>query len=245
LYDQDGIFLSIRKGEIMKELWQTPGGKVDEGEIPIKAAIRKTEKETGIILKDKDLEYLFNDSEFNCNVYITKIPKDVELEQIEKDKNGPWIHFDFLKYEDMAKREKTTPTHTNFIDEILNRILWDTLPCNIAEIIQPEVENEKFTMKQQEEIDNLIKENESRFVTNISETGQSTKVGRTNVTQHRIDTKNADPIRRNYYRTTKEEQDFIDGEIKKMLKEGIIQESDSPWASPAILVKMRGKWQIM
>src|SRR5215216_4548632 len=96
LYDQDGIFLSIRKGEIMHGLWQTPGRKVDEGEIPMKAAIRETEEETGIIFKDKDLEYLFNDPEFNCNVYITKVPRDVELEQTEKDKNGPWIYFDFL-----------------------------------------------------------------------------------------------------------------------------------------------------
>ena len=59
-------------------------------------------------------------------------------------------------------------------------------------------------------------------MTNIYETGQSTKIGRINVTQHKIDTKNADPIRRNYYRTTKDEQEFIDGEIKKMLSEGII-----------------------
>ena len=139
----------------------------------------------------------------------------------------------------MARQGKTTPTHTNFIDKILDKIIWDTLPCNVAEIMQSDEkdENENLTINQQREIDNLIKENKSRFVTNISETGQSTKVGRTNVTQHKIDTKNADPIRRNYYRTTRDEQEFIDGEIKKMLKEGIIQESDSPWASPAILVK--------
>ena len=117
------------------------GGKVDKGEIPMKAAIRETEEETGIIFKDKDLEYLFNDPEFNCNAYITKIPKDMELEQIEKDKNGPWIHFDFLKYEEMARQEKTTPTHTNFIDEIMDRIIWDTLSCNIAEIVQSEVKD--------------------------------------------------------------------------------------------------------
>ncbi|CAI2196575.1 7161_t:CDS:1, partial [Funneliformis geosporum] len=64
------------KGEIMKGLWQTPGGKVDKGEIPIKITIRETQEETGIIFKDKDLEYLFNDPEFNCNVYITKVSKD-------------------------------------------------------------------------------------------------------------------------------------------------------------------------
>ncbi|CAI2191218.1 5432_t:CDS:1, partial [Funneliformis geosporum] len=53
LNDQDGIFLSIRKGEIMKGLWQTPGGIVDKGEIPMKAAIRETEEETGLIFKRK------------------------------------------------------------------------------------------------------------------------------------------------------------------------------------------------
>jgi len=77
----------------------------------------------------------------------------------------------------MARQEKTTPTHTSYIDEIMDRIIWDNLPCNIAEIIQPEVENENLTINQQKEIDNLIKDNENRFVTNISETGQSIKVG--------------------------------------------------------------------
>ena len=90
------------------------------------------------------------------------------------------------------------------------------------------VKEEVVTPKQQKEIDILMEENKYRFVTNISETEQSTRVRRTNVAWHKIDTRNADPIRRNYYQMTKEEQEFIDGEIKKMLCEGIIQASDSP-----------------
>ena len=213
----------------MYGMWQSPGGKVEGNENPMKAAVRETEEETGIKVKKEDLEYLFNDPEFNCNVYATKIPKGTKLQQTEEDKNGPWIRISFLKYEEIARQGKTTPTHTTFINEILDRIVWNNLPNSLAETMQVEtVKEEVVTPKQQKEIDVLMEENKDRFVTNISETGQSTRVGRTNVARHKIDTRNADPIRRNYYRTTKEEQEFIDREIKKMLCEGIIQASDSP-----------------
>ncbi|CAI2178656.1 1031_t:CDS:2 [Funneliformis geosporum] len=81
----------------MNGLWQTTGGKVVKREIPIKATIRKIEEKTGIILKDKDLKYLFNNPEFNCNVYITKVSKDYQKNSYSCNKNDHHAHWYYTK----------------------------------------------------------------------------------------------------------------------------------------------------
>jgi len=38
VHDRDGVRISLRYGEVMKNMWQSPGGKTD-GELSIKAAL--------------------------------------------------------------------------------------------------------------------------------------------------------------------------------------------------------------
>ena len=72
----------------MYSIWQVSGGKIEEGELSVQAALREIAEETGISLSEKDLTFLFNDSTYNCDVYNAKllsnqIPQHMKL--INKD----------------------------------------------------------------------------------------------------------------------------------------------------------------
>ena len=86
IYNDKGIYLSrrIQKNKDMYNMWQVPGGKVEERESSIQATLRETLEETGIPLNGEDLTFLFNDPEYNCDIYIAKLlpsqlPKHTEL----------------------------------------------------------------------------------------------------------------------------------------------------------------------
>jgi len=48
------------------------------------------------------------------------------------------------------------------------------------------------------------------------------------------------PFKRTYYKVGPKEQDFIEKEVAKLLKLGIITHSRSPWGAPVVLVKKKG-----
>ena len=57
----------------MYNLWQVAGGKVEVGESSLQAVLREIIEETGVMVQKEDCKFLFNDPEFNCDVYTTKI----------------------------------------------------------------------------------------------------------------------------------------------------------------------------
>ncbi len=61
-------------------------------------------------------------------------------------------------------------------------------------------------------------------------------IGKTGVVKHRINTGNAPPIRQKPRRLAPAIQEEADKQVKDMLKRGIIEPSESPWASPIVLV---------
>jgi hypothetical protein len=65
------------------------------------------------------------------------------------------------------------------------------------------------------------------------------KLGRTGRVQHTIDTGNAKPIKLPARRMGIPQRKIIDEEIDKMLEQGVIEPSESPWASPVVLVKKK------
>ena len=58
----------------------------------------------------------------------------------------------------------------------------------------------------------------------------------TNVVQYEIPVDDATPIRRPLYKTPYALRGEMDTQVKKILRQGVIRESDSPWSAPAILV---------
>ena len=55
--------------------------------------------------------------------------------------------------------------------------------------------------------------------------------------RHKIETDDAAPIRQRPYRRSIEACKEIDRQVQHLLEADIIEESDSPWGSPVVLVK--------
>src|SRR2546430_11478252 len=64
----------------------------------------------------------------------------------------------------------------------------------------------------------------------------TTKLGKTGIIKHKIDTGEHEPIAGKPYKTNDEKKKIIKEEIEKMEKSGIIRRSYSPWASPVVII---------
>ncbi|UYV62216.1 hypothetical protein LAZ67_1008247, partial [Cordylochernes scorpioides] len=95
--------------------------------------------------------------------------------------------------------------------------------------------NEDLTLSQKNELRQVLSKYSDLF---------SSKLGKTNLAKHRIDTENAKPIKHKPYRVSPKERDIIKEQIQDMLQEGVIRASSGPWAFPVILVRKRdGNWR--
>src|SRR5690606_18341929 len=68
---------------------------------------------------------------------------------------------------------------------------------------------------------------------------QNSKLGQAIGVQHRIDTGTAPPIRQRLYRHSATERKVIQDHVAEVLRDGIIEPSNSPWSSPVVLVKKK------
>ena len=64
-------------------------------------------------------------------------------------------------------------------------------------------------------------------------------MGHTDLVTHKIDTGDARPIKQPPRRLPASQRTLVEEEVRKMLDEGIIEPSSSPWAAPIVLVKKK------
>ena len=69
----------------------------------------------------------------------------------------------------------------------------------------------------------------------------SQRLGRTSLATMTIETGTAASISQAPYRASPEGWKIIDETLAELIADDVIEESDSPWASPAILVRQKGK----
>jgi hypothetical protein len=98
---------------------------------------------------------------------------------------------------------------------------------------------ELVPVRQHPEIASLLKDYEDVFSRDEND------IGRTDLMKHRINTGNANPIRQPPRRAPITKRDEIDRQVENLLERGLIEESDSPWASPIVLVKKKDGSQRM
>lgn len=66
-------------------------------------------------------------------------------------------------------------------------------------------------------------------------------LGRTPLLKHRIDTGEVEPIKSRFYPVSPKVQELMYQELDRMLSLGVIEESESPWNNPVVLVRKPGK----
>eukprot|EP00731_Ephydatia_muelleri_P009263 Em0004g1601a len=92
---------------------------------------------------------------------------------------------------------------------------------------------------QQEKLKQLIWKFRTQFAT------EKGPLGRTSVVKHTIKT-DGPPIRQPLRRFPFALQSTVRTEIQKMLEQGVIQKSNSPWSSPVVMAKKKdGKWRFL
>ena len=84
-------------------------------------------------------------------------------------------------------------------------------------------------------IEDMIAEEKTRF---------EAITGPTHLTPYRVKLKDPTPIKQRYRPPNPAMQRIIDEEVNRMLAEGVIEPSDSPWSSPVVLAKKKeGKYR--
>uniref|UniRef100_A0A6G5A9B9 Putative tick transposon n=1 Tax=Rhipicephalus microplus TaxID=6941 RepID=A0A6G5A9B9_RHIMP len=102
--------------------------------------------------------------------------------------------------------------------------------CNIDTSVTV---NQSLPDSQKKQIYALVKEFSDCF-------SSTSKVQRTSITKHRIITQDdTRPICQHPYRVSQKEREIIKKQVEEMLSDDVIQPSNSPWASPVVLVKKK------
>ena len=110
-------------------------------------------------------------------------------------------------------------------------IVWDnpdvslSLPEPMRQLIP-----EELPLKQKVQLAKTLSSYSDVFI------GEDGKLGRTTLFKHEIDTGTSKPIKQAPRRHGFAQQDVVAKELDKMLQSGIIEPSESPWASPIVLV---------
>ena len=95
------------------------------------------------------------------------------------------------------------------------------------------IDDTNLTPEQKTQLIHLLARNRDVFAKDLTE------LSCTNVLKHRIDTGDATPTRQRYYQQSPEAKREIEKQISGMLKNGIIEPTDSEWASSVLLVKKK------
>ena len=93
--------------------------------------------------------------------------------------------------------------------------------------------SEGLSENQKQSLHHLLVKHRDAFM------GQDGRLGRTDKSQHRIDTGDAMPIKQHARRTPIHLRAEVQQQLDDMLEQGVIRPSQSPWASPVVLVKKK------
>jgi len=107
------------------------------------------------------------------------------------------------------------------------------VPNHLQSLIDGAKDN--LSVEQLEQVSEVVAEYEDVFV------GVDGKIGQTDLVTHSIDTGDARPVRLPARRLPIAKREAVGKELDKMLDEGIIEPSCSPWASPIVVVTRKDK----
>ncbi|GFW60203.1 retrovirus-related Pol polyprotein from transposon 412 [Trichonephila clavipes] len=116
----------------------------------------------------------------------------------------------------------------------LSRKNYPACSINSPQQLTPDLlENAELSPEQKSSAERLFQEFEDVFSRNSSD------IGHTTVTQHRIDTADHPPIKQHPRRLPFAKQEEVGTLLREMQENDIIEPSSSPWASPIVLVRKK------
>lgn len=95
--------------------------------------------------------------------------------------------------------------------------------------------NIELKEEEKESLRNVVRQNRQAFSYGTK------RLGKTNLATMTIETGESPPVSQAPYRASPEGQKIIDDTMAELLADDVIEESDSLWASTAILVRQKGK----
>lgn len=131
----------------------------------------------------------------------------------------------------VAKSTNIDEKHIYSLDENTSS---NNVNCSAQEILDLGVNiNDNLTKSQETKLLSLLAQNRQVFAKDMSE------LGCTDIHHHDIETGDNPPVRCAPYRANPQQRELIDTHIDEMLKHGIIEESNSTYQSPVVLVKKK------
>ena len=112
------------------------------------------------------------------------------------------------------------------------------VPNDLTEEMFESNMNSELTDGQRQQLRELLRGNEEGFAKT------SMELGCCKVTQHTINVNGAKPIHQRARPNAWKERELIQEQVEKMKRQGVVEDSDSPWSSPVVLVKKKtGEWR--
>ena len=116
-------------------------------------------------------------------------------------------------------------------DSMVNAVDLETSSNKSFEHVAFNIDSSEISESQLTQFKQFLERNRDVFAANVSELGNS------NIAEHTIRVTDEIPIKSSPYRTSPLAKEEIEKHINELLDNGIIQESNSAWSSPVILVK--------
>jgi hypothetical protein len=130
-----------------------------------------------------------------------------------------------------SQNEESQSTHSiNNDNYSINEIHVDNKTLNDIGLT---LDNENLTTTQKQRLTDLLQNNSDLFAQGLVDLPGTT------LYHYHIDTGDATPIRQRPYRPSSRAREEIAKQTQEMLDAGIIVPSNSPWASPCVLVKKK------
>ncbi|GFU53195.1 retrovirus-related Pol polyprotein from transposon 412 [Trichonephila clavipes] len=180
----------------------------------------------------------FGDTTYQHAVYVADIADPFILGLDFLKEHG--FTLDFNKNELRSIHEEVTifkiKHRTESIRQSSNVCLqkFELALSNSPQQLTPDLlENAELSPEQKSSAERLFQEFEDVFSRNSSD------IGHTTVTQHRIDTADHPPIKQHPRRLPFAKQEEVGTLLREMQENDIIEPSSSPWASPIVLVRKK------
>ena len=195
--------------------------EMNDTEIPTKLQVIDSEKEDLIIGNE-----LFEKKEGNIDFATKKLTVKHQGKTISVP-----IYYSKSVTKEEDKIEETIKRPSQYLAELysIQPIKQDEIKAK-PKIFRDFIKIGEEDKETKEKIYQLIEEYKDICATD------NTKIGRTNLIKHEIELLNNKPFKINPYTTNPEQKKIIKNEIDKMLKDGVIRESKSPYASPVVIV---------